>query len=105
MLARRALLLASAALALPAQAGRWDQGLLWRVTPSPAAPPSHLYGTLHVDDAAAKAFAPPVREALAAARIFRPELRSDTVSGQAFAAATRLPALLARGGHRVEPLG
>lgn len=91
---RRALLAAGLALALPVRAQAWDRGLLWRVG-MPGAPaghaPSHLYGTLHLDDAAAKAFAPTVRAALAAARVYRPELRSDHVSGMTFAAAARLP--------------
>jgi uncharacterized protein YbaP (TraB family) len=87
---RRALLAAGAALALPARAQAWERGLLWRVT-ADGAPPSHLYGTLHLDDAAAKAFAPTVRTALAGARLFRPELRTDQVSGRTFAAAARLP--------------
>ncbi len=89
-LTRRALLATGAALALPARAGAWERGLLWRVA-TPGAPPSHLYGTLHLDDADAKAFAPTVRAALAGARLFRPELRSDAVSGRTFAAAARLP--------------
>jgi uncharacterized protein YbaP (TraB family) len=90
MLDRRALLLAGAASAWPARAARYERGLLWRVTPR-GGPPSHLYGTLHLDEPAAKAFAAPVREALATARVFRPELRSDDLSGRVFAAATRLP--------------
>ena len=90
-LTRRALLAAgAAALALPVRAQAWDRGLLWRVGAGDA-PASHLYGTLHLDDEAAKAFAPTVRSALAGARLFRPELRSDPVSGRTFAAATRLP--------------
>lgn len=93
MLHRRALLLAGAASAWPAQAARYERGLLWRVMAKggPPGPASHLYGTLHLDEPAAKAFAAPVREALAAARVFRPELRSDEISGRVFAAATRLP--------------
>lgn len=95
-------ILASAALGVPATparaapvgpSARFDRGLLWRVSPARprGAAASHLYGTLHIDDAAAKAFAPPVRAALRAARRFMPELRSDPESGRAFLAATQLP--------------
>jgi uncharacterized protein YbaP (TraB family) len=77
--------------------GGFDRGLLWRIGPARETDaganttPSHLYGTLHIDDAAAKAFAAPVRAALRAARRFMPELRSDAESGRAFMAATQLP--------------
>ena len=49
---RRAFLLAGlAAAALPvhAQAGRFDRGLLWRVSTADVAP-SHVFGTIHVPD-------------------------------------------------------
>lgn len=73
--------------------GRFDHGLLWRVSPAGprGAAPSHLYGTLHIDDEAAKALKPPVRSALKTARVVMPELRSDAESGRAFMAATQLP--------------
>ena len=62
----------SAALSIPVMparaapegpSARFDRGLLWRVSPARprGAAASHLYGTLHIDDAEAKAFAPPVR--------------------------------------------
>ncbi|HWH75324.1 MAG TPA: TraB/GumN family protein [Methylibium sp.] len=91
MLARRALLLAGLALARPARGERWAHGLLWRVAAADGGAPSHLFGTLHVDDRAAKDFAAPVLAALAAARLFRPEFNSDPASGRVFAAATQLP--------------
>ncbi len=91
MPSRRALLLAGVALAWPARGERWAHGLLWRVAAADGGAPSHLFGTLHVDDHAAKDFAAPVLAALAAARLFRPELNSDPASGRLFAAATQLP--------------
>lgn len=74
-----------------AAAQRFDRGLLWRID-RPGAPgqaPSHLYGTVHVDDARATAFGPGVRRALAKSRVFVPELLPDADSAQAFAVATR----------------
>jgi uncharacterized protein YbaP (TraB family) len=93
MTSRRAVLVATAsAVASPCWAGaaRFDAGLLWRVTPRGVAA-SHLFGTLHIDDARAKDFAAPVTAALKNARLFMPELRSDAESGRVFAAATQLP--------------
>ena len=88
--------LVTAPQARPAADG-FERGIFWRVTPAgrgakAGAAASHLYGTLHIDDEAAKAFAPPVRAALKAALVFMPELRSDAASAQVFMAATQLPA-------------
>lgn len=88
----------SVAEAHPAEAeGGFERGIFWRVTPAgrgakAGAAASHLYGTLHIDDEASKAFAAPVRTALKAARVFMPELRSDAASAQTFMAAAQLPA-------------
>lgn len=79
-----------------AAVSRFERGLLWRIDrPEPAAGaapgqvPSHLYGTVHVDDPRATDFKPSVRRALAQSRVFLPELLPDAASAQAFAAATR----------------
>ncbi|MBX9716718.1 MAG: TraB/GumN family protein, partial [Burkholderiaceae bacterium] len=51
----------------------------------------HLFGTVHVDDNRATDFAPAVRRALAASRVFLPELLPDDASAEAFRSAMRLP--------------
>ena len=79
---------------LPAATARFDQGRLWRLHPPGASSsaPSHLYGTMHVDDPRALAFSPAVREALAGSRSFMPELRMDRPSEARFREAMQLPA-------------
>ena len=75
---------------------RFDQGLLWRIdapmtagAPPNGSHPSHLYGTVHIDDPRATSFSASVRRALATSRVFLPELLPDEASAQAFVAATR----------------
>jgi uncharacterized protein len=66
---RRAFLLAGLALSLPAlaQAKRFNRGLLWRVRKA-GAPPSHVFGTIHVGDARLADLPPQVRAALGSAQ-------------------------------------
>ena len=76
-----------------ASTSRFDHGLLWRVLPPadgrPSAP-SHLFGTLHIDDPRAVDFSAPVRAALSASRTLLPELLPDAASARAFLEATTL---------------
>ncbi|MFM9916691.1 MAG: TraB/GumN family protein [Rhizobacter sp.] len=79
-----------------AAAHRFDRGLLWRIDRPTASgadahspPPSHLFGTVHIDDPRATSFSASVRRALATSRVFLPELLPDEASAQAFAAAMR----------------
>lgn len=81
------LMLASAG----AIAGDFAKGLFWRIDPPNGAPPSHVYGTVHVDDARALKLAPVVRETLAASRVLVLELITDADSAEVFAAAAQLP--------------
>ncbi len=78
-------------LAGSAAAGPFGQGLLWRIEPPGGAAPSHIYGTVHVDDARALKLAQPVRDALAASGQLALELVTDADSAEAFAAASQLP--------------
>ena len=74
-------------------ADRFDQGRLWRLHPpgESAAAPSHVYGTMHVDDPRALAFSPALRSALEGSRVFMPELRVDSASEAQFRRAMQLP--------------
>ena len=71
----------------------FDRGLLWRIDKATATGrgpnPSHLYGTVHIDDPRATAFNANVLRALEQSRVFLPELLPDEASAQAFSAATR----------------
>jgi len=78
-------------VALPALAGDFAKGLFWRIDPPNGAAPSHIYGTVHVDDARALKLAPVVRETLAASRVLALELITDADSAETFAAAAQLP--------------
>ena len=70
----RALALAAAMLACaPAPAQPYGQGLLWRVE-KPGAAPSHLFGTIHLDDRRVTNLPPPVQQALDGARSFTLEV-------------------------------
>jgi hypothetical protein len=69
--------------------GGFDRGLLWRVERRGVAP-SHLFGTLHLDDARALDFRPPVRRAFAAARVLVIEMLEDDTSARRFVLASRL---------------
>lgn len=87
---------ASAASALVDRSGRFDRGLLWRIdrpvaggTGAQAPPPSHVFGTVHIDDPRAVDFSPAVRRALTRSRVLLPELLPDAASAESFAAATR----------------
>jgi uncharacterized protein YbaP (TraB family) len=88
-----ALALSSAAPAVRARVdddvGGFDRGLLWRVE-RPNVAPSHLFGTLHLDDPRALDFRPPVRRAFAAARVLVLEMLEDDASARRFAQASRL---------------
>ena len=57
----------------------FDRGLLWRIdkatAPGRGPNPSHLYGTVHIDDPRATAFSANVLRALEQSRVFLPELR------------------------------
>ena len=89
---RRALLAACLLLAAcGARAGDFGSGLFWRIDPPSGAAPSHIYGTVHVDDARALKLAPVVRDTLAASRLLALELVTDAASAEAFAAAAQLP--------------
>lgn len=74
-----------------AGAGEFGQGLFWRIDPPSGAASSHIYGTVHVDDARALKLAPVVRETLAKSRVLALELVTDADSAEAFAAAAQLP--------------
>jgi hypothetical protein len=91
---RRTLLLLALLAPVRAQAGAapaaFDRGLLWRVA-RPGIAPSHLFGTVHLDDARALALPKTVQAALDGARVLMPELLADDESGRRFEAATRLP--------------
>lgn len=92
--AQLARLLAACGLALlagAAFAGPFAQGLLWRIDPPAGGDPSHIFGTVHVDDARALKLAQPVRDALAASTRLALELVTDADSAEAFAAASQLP--------------
>jgi uncharacterized protein YbaP (TraB family) len=78
-------------VALPALAGDFSKGLFWRIDPPNGAAPSHIYGTVHVDDARALKLAPVVRETLATSRVLALELITDADSAKTFAAAAQLP--------------
>ena len=69
--------------------GGFDRGLLWRVERRGVAP-SHLFGTLHLDDPRALDFRPPVRRAFAAARVLVIEMLEDDTSARRFVLASRL---------------
>lgn len=88
-LSRRALLLAGLLPLGTAQAADFERGLLWRVD-RPGVAASHLFGTIHLDDARATRLAPAVRNALAASRLLLQEMRADKLSGRIFEAATLL---------------
>ena len=87
-LAALALLLASAT----SLAGEFGQGLLWRVDAPGGGAPSHVYGTVHIDDARVLRLAPAVKAALADSRVVALELVTDADSIAAFSAAAQLPA-------------
>lgn len=74
-----------------AGAGEFGKGLFWRIDPPSGAPASHVFGTVHVDDARALKLAPAVRETLGKSRLLALELVTDTASAEAFAAAAQLP--------------
>jgi hypothetical protein len=87
---------ALAALALlfihtTALAGEFAQGLFWRIDSPGGGVPSHVYGTVHIDDARALKLAPAVKTALAGSRVLALELVTDAESVEAFSAASQLP--------------
>lgn len=86
-LAALALLLCSRA----ALCGDFGNGLLWRIDPPGGAAPSHVYGTLHLDDRRALRLSPVVKAALGESRVLVLELVTDADSAETFAAASRLP--------------
>lgn len=76
--------LAAAAVAPRAAAsGRYERGLLWRVTKAGVAP-SHVYGTIHVADARLAQLPGPVREAFDSARSLMLEFLPDPYSRERF---------------------
>ena len=62
-----------------AVAQRFDQGLLWRIEGAGAAP-SHLFGTIHLDDARVTALPAPVARALDGAGSFTMEVALDSAN-------------------------
>lgn len=59
--------------AAPARGGPFEQGLLWRVE-KPGATPSHVFGTIHLDDRRVTTLPPPVQQAFDGARSFTMEV-------------------------------
>ncbi|HEX6265321.1 MAG TPA: TraB/GumN family protein [Burkholderiales bacterium] len=84
---RRSFLLAGLAAALASgragAAGRFDRGLLWRVT-AKTATASHVYGTIHVSDPRLAALPAPVRQAFDGARALMLEFLPDGYSKERF---------------------
>jgi len=81
---RRAFLLAGLAASLPAWAkGRFDRGLLWRITREGVAP-SHVYGTIHVADARLAELPAPVRKRFDASKSLMLEFVPDAYSRERF---------------------
>ena len=77
---------ALAALLVPARsraAGRFERGLLWRVSAKKAAA-SHVYGTIHVSDPRLARLPAPVRKAFDAARALMLEYVPDGYAKQRF---------------------
>lgn len=64
------------AVAIRAAAGSIvnGEGIFWRIDPGDGRPPSHLFGTVHVNDPRAVRIDPKVREALTASRVLAVEL-------------------------------
>ena len=75
-----ALLAALPALAAPK---RFDRGVLWRLSRKDA-PPSHLYGTLHLADARLQSFPAPVEQAFGASRALMLEFVPDPYAQERF---------------------
>ena len=71
-------LLPSASLSAEAQttaeAGRFAEGLLWRITPPGGGTPSHLFGTMHVTDPRVTELAAAMAPVVAAASTFAMEV-------------------------------
>ena len=65
-----------ALLALPAVAQRYEQGILWRIERAGTAA-SHVFGTVHVDDARVTKLPAPVARALGDSRSLTVELSLD----------------------------
>lgn len=99
------------ALILPAPvcaAGRFEQGLLWRVE-APGAAPSYLFGTLHSDDERVVKLPPRARRAFDHARVVVMEALGDETATRRYRAAMagrepQLPSLLGEDYPRVEAL-
>jgi uncharacterized protein len=72
------------ALALPADAQRFDRGLLWRIEAS-GAPASHVFGTVHVSDPRVTKLPPEVSRALSDSRSLTVELGLDPANLMALA--------------------
>lgn len=77
-----------AAEAAPTTSPRADRdayasGLLWRIH-RPGAPPTYVFGTLHLDDERVTTLAPRVEAALKAARVLVVELLNDEVAVERF---------------------
>jgi len=86
---RRTLLAAMAAAGIGAvsrrapAAGRFDRGLLWRISAAGAAP-SHVFGTLHAEDPRLGNFPAPVEAAFLTSRALMLEYYPDPYSRQRF---------------------
>lgn len=85
------------ALALPglafagADAGPFDRGLLWKIERD-GVPPSHLFGTMHVNDERVTALPQPVADAFAASRTVALELIIDDKLEATIGKSMQLPA-------------
>jgi uncharacterized protein len=71
----------------PAAAPRYEQGVLWLVE-KPGSPPSHIFGTIHVDDPRVTKLPAPVSRALGESRSLTVELSLDP--GNIMALASRM---------------
>ncbi|HSD61481.1 MAG TPA: TraB/GumN family protein [Burkholderiales bacterium] len=99
------------ALILPAPArvaGRFEQGLLWRVE-TPGIAPSYLFGTLHSDDERVVKLSPKARRAFDRAGVVAMEALGEETATRRYRAAMvgrepQLPALLGEDYARVEAL-
>jgi uncharacterized protein YbaP (TraB family) len=84
---RRGFLLAGAALAAaraaPANAARFERGLLWQIT-RPGVPPSHVYGTIHVADERLGELPAPVRKAFDGSKSLLLEFVPDPYARERF---------------------
>jgi len=88
---RRAFLIATGAVAMPAWGKeRYERGLLWRVSKDGKAP-SHIFGTIHDADARVAGLPAPAAAAFARARTLLVEFLPDAYTRERFTEAALLP--------------